>query len=253
MYPSRLFKRSLLLVCFLLFGVGGAFAEPLPLRVGVAASNPPLAFMEDGRIVGVEADFANEFATFLGRPLEWHNMELSQLIPALLAEEVDIIMTGLSITESRALRVKYAQPYLRIGQMPLVRKTDRAHYADPLEFLNTKARVGMLDGSTGEALVRDNFVYAEKLPFLKIREAATALKRGDLDIVIVDSPIVWWLAANDSNLEAVPVELSEEFLAWAVRPEDTDLLESANLFLESRRVDGRLVETVRKWMPDSNW
>lgn len=228
-------------------------AEPIPLRVGVAASNPPFAFMEDGRIAGVEADFAEGLANYLGRPLEWHNLALSDLIPALLGKEIDIIMTGFSITESRASRIKYTQPYLRIGQMPMVRKQDRDRYADPLKFLNMTGKVGMLAGSTGERLVQDNFAHAEKIPFFKMRDAAEALRKGELDMVIVDSPMVWWIVGREDDFEAIPIELSEEYLAWAVRPEDTELWEAANQFLETRRVDGTLVETVRKWVPESNW
>ena len=38
-----------------------------PLRVGITPNLPPLAFKQDGKIVGIEADFAQKLGTALGR------------------------------------------------------------------------------------------------------------------------------------------------------------------------------------------
>jgi polar amino acid transport system substrate-binding protein len=53
-------------------------------------------------------------------------LELSweQLPEALLAGKIDIIMSGMSITAARQVRMDFARPYLRAGQVALVRRED---------------------------------------------------------------------------------------------------------------------------------
>jgi ABC-type amino acid transport substrate-binding protein len=50
-------------------------------------------------------------------------------------------------------------------------------------------------------------------------------------------------------LTPIPILLTEESLAWGVRKDDEQLLNAANLFLETWKNDGRLENAITKWMP----
>src|SRR5215831_6165331 len=91
-------------------------ASPMPalpaLRVGLAPQYPPIAFTQDGRVTGLEVDCAHGVAGELGRQVTFIELDWDALIPALEAGQIDIIMSGMSITDARAQRVWFVSPYL---------------------------------------------------------------------------------------------------------------------------------------------
>ena len=68
---------------------------------------------------------------------------------------------------------------------------------------------------------------------------------------IYDGPMVLYLAsANENNgLTALFSPLTEEALAWAVRKDNKELLESANNFLKTINSDGRYKKLIKHWIP----
>ena len=135
--PSRRLARTLvasllysLLACA---GPGGFEAETgsPPLRVGISPDQPPLAFRQDRDLAGIEVDFARELARALGRRVRFVELDWKALIPALERGDVDVVMSGLSITPERAERVLFATPYMRAGQLALIRSADLARFGSP--------------------------------------------------------------------------------------------------------------------------
>ncbi|MGE9293960.1 MAG: transporter substrate-binding domain-containing protein [Puniceicoccales bacterium] len=221
------------------------------LRVGVNPSGPPVIFLQGNKVSGIEADLATYLGESIGREVEFVQLPFHQLIPALLDNKIDIIMSGMSFTEMRAIRVNFSQPYMKVGQMPLVHRSELGKYSNTLGLLNTKGRVGVEKGTTGDLFVQENFIYAERVPYGDVNDAAKDLAAGKIDMVIDDSPIVWWLASEneDSGLAPMVVSLTEEYLAWAVRKDDLELLEECNTFLTKFRSSGDLHKVIKKWLP----
>src|SRR5438132_5937385 len=52
-------------------------------------------------LAGLEVDFARELTGALGRSLELRELEWNELIPALEAGRIDLIMSGMTITRAR--------------------------------------------------------------------------------------------------------------------------------------------------------
>ena len=62
--------------------------EDKALRVGVMPDYPPLVFREDGKVVGLERDFAEQLSSDLEHPLSLHEYtQLSDLFAALKNNE----------------------------------------------------------------------------------------------------------------------------------------------------------------------
>ena len=59
------------------------------LRVGVSTNAPPLIFKQNQEIVGLEADFAKEFAKYLGKSLHFVELKWEDQIPALLENRTE--------------------------------------------------------------------------------------------------------------------------------------------------------------------
>jgi ABC-type amino acid transport substrate-binding protein len=68
---------------------------------------------------------------------------------------------------------------------------------------------------------------------------------------IHDAPIIFYLASeNETNgLTALFVLLQEEDLAWAVRKDNKDLLNSANKFLTDPNQQEMIKKMTKFWIP----
>lgn len=234
----------------LLSARGGPEAEPPPLRVGVTPNFPPMIFKEGGKLSGVEVDFATALGKELGRPIKFVEVSWEDQIPALVDGRTDIIMSGMSITVARQLRVAFTKPYLIVGQTVLVRREDSSQYA--LGFpAAPKGSIGVLKATTGDFLVQQEFPRSKRKAYKSPEDAAKALVKKKIDVLICDSPTAWWLAGMNEiqGLVVIPIFLSREPLAWAVRKSDADLQASVNGALDKFQADGRASAIIKQWIP----
>ena len=218
------------------------------LHVGVTPTAPPLVYYENNQVVGLEADFANALADSLGKKARFVIMGWNDLIPALLEKRIDIIMSGMSITRTREARIAFTSPYLKSGQMAMVRMPDLQFYPTIDSIMNTQSRVGYIEGSTGGFLVEEKFQLTNrKIPFHSAKSAIQALVEQRIDIFIDDAPVIWWKSATREaeGVAKIPIILTEERLAWGVRRDDARLLKAANLFLATWKEDGRLKRIIK--------
>ena len=253
MKASRIHSWFILVQCLacLVPGRIGIAAEAVPLRVGVTPAFPPMIFKEGGKITGVEADFAKALGQELGRPIKFVEVDWENHFTALTENRTDIIMSAMSITRPRQFRAAFAKPYLGIGQMALVRREDAHKYA--LGFpTRPEGYVGVRKGTTGDFLVQQEFVHAKRKNYTSAEQAAKALAKKQINLFISDSPTIWWLEGmnEEAGLVAVPIQMSQEPLAWAVRKSDTELLESVNRTLEKLHASGEDAKILRRWIPN---
>ena len=223
------------------------------LRIGTAANYPPLAFMADGTFQGVEADLAKAVGERLRVETRIVELPWEELIPALTDNRIDVIMAGMSVTAERSRQVLFTTPYLQVGQMALVRDDQLVRWSRPAALYDKGLRVGVIGGTTGEAYVRGELPDAMVNAFTDIDQATAALRTGSIDIFIHDAPTIWRLTASTATQEAGLMglyrPLTEEHLAWAVRPQDTKLADSLNAALHNLQSDGTLQQIIRQWIP----
>jgi ABC-type amino acid transport substrate-binding protein len=185
------------------------------IRIGFTPDYPPVLCKQFGQLCGIEVDLAELVAGDLDAPVELYEMPFHELIPSLERGDIDVIMSGLSVTEERAQRVRFVEPYMSIGQMALVRAADANQFADADALRTADILVGAVLGSTAERYVQSNMAATCK-SFVNNDGALAALRAGNVDAVIADSPYVELMAKVDANLVALPWRLTQEQLAWAV-------------------------------------
>jgi len=225
------------------------------LRVGVSADAPPLIYKQGKQVVGLEAELAQEFAQYLGKSVRFIEVKWEDQIPALLDNRTDIIMSGMSITKMRRIRISFSEPYYKTGQLALLPKKNTGRF--PLNYYGIKAqslvsRIGVVSGTTGETFVLDNFGDARKISsFETSKKAVDAMLENKIDIFIHDGPMILMLASeNDSKgLTASTSLLTEEYLAWGIKKNDVELLNSANRFIEAYQREGKLNNIISRWIP----
>lgn len=220
-----------------------------PLRVGVSPIFPPMVFKQGKELAGVEVDLARALGEHLGRKIVFIEVPWPDQLEALNAGKTDIIMSSMSITTARRQVMNFSRPYLTLAQMALVRREDKNEYA--LGFPSQpRGAIGVLKATTGEFIVQRDFPRTRRKVFSSSSEAARALIKRKIDLFITDSTVVWYLAGTHAadGLSAVPIALSEEQLAWAMRKGDDTLLEAVNTFIQKAAQDGTFNRVSRRWM-----
>jgi polar amino acid transport system substrate-binding protein len=221
------------------------------LRVGVSTNAPPIIFKQGGRITGLEADFAREFATYLGKSLHFVELKWDKQVTALLNNQTDIIMSGMTKTTLREARVSFSTPYFRSGQMALIRMKDAASFRTGFYSIRDELAIGAVEDTTGEFFVLEQFGDNKTVTFSKSTDGVEALIKGEIDIFIHDAPVIMYLGSENENRRVTPVYslFTEEYLAWAMRKDDTRLLDAANGFLQEINDNGRLKQMIQRWIP----
>ena len=220
------------------------------LRIGVSPDYPPLAYKFNGQLVGMEVDFAKQLGKELGKQITFVESPWPELIPALIAGKIDIIMSGMSVTEERLKLVSFAESYMQIGQMALVRTKDQAIFANLENFFATTSRVGFVRNTTGEQVSKTIFTKANLTPQPTVEGGIAALRRGTIDVFIHDAPTVWRIGGNPGEKELTGLywPLSEEPLAWAVRKNDVPLQFALTQKVKEWKVSGRLHRIMSQWI-----
>jgi len=222
------------------------------LRVGIAPVQPPLAFKKDGALGGVEVEFARRLEPALGVTVAFVEMAETDLLMALSDRRVDVVMSGLAITPERQQQVRFALPYLRVGEVLLLRKADARRLPTRAAIDRRNVRIGVLAGSASEGYVRSQLSRAQAKRFDTVDAAVQALQEGGIDVFVAKAPVIWGLSAPrhdpEHRLVARYRPLTEEYLAWAVRPADTELLGKLNGVLIGWEADGTLRDVLDDWI-----
>ncbi|MGD8292158.1 MAG: transporter substrate-binding domain-containing protein [Desulfobacterales bacterium] len=229
--------------------------NPNVLRVGISTNAPPLIFKQGTEIVGLEAELAKKFGDYLDRSIAFIELDWEDQIPALLANKTDIIMSGMSITKMRQVRIEFSRPYFRTGQMALtsnkyLKMIPQGYYG--IRGMSILSKFGVVKGTVGETFVQQNFGQAKKIvPYKTSEQAVGDLLKGRIDLFIHDGPIIFMLAAENETkgLAKVPFLLSEEYLAWGIRKNDVELLEAANNFVDMMIREDKLDPIINRWIP----
>jgi len=252
----KVLQKTLILFTLAFFFSGCAAPSPkepppIPLRVGVFPYYPPMIFKQNGEIKGAEADLAIRLAKMLGREAQFIELGWEQLIPALMDGKIDIIMSGMSITDARKARVRFAEPYLKIGLVTLMRSEDVPKFNSLTSIRESFSTIGVVQGTTGETFVRRNFLKAANIiSFRKASEAPNLLVNMRIDLFVHDAPsIVWLVSENEGVLKGFWELFDQEYLGWAVKPGDQDLITQVNSILSNWKKDGTLKAILTRWLP----
>ena len=77
------------------------------LRVGLGLFEPWSACNADGELVGFEIDVATKVAEDMGVEIEFVRTNWNYIISELIAEEFDVIISGMAILPGRSLKVNF--------------------------------------------------------------------------------------------------------------------------------------------------
>lgn len=255
---GRLFLALIVLTCVFtgVFAAGAAeegtldkIAREGKIVIGSAPGYYPFEMMDkNGEFIGYDIDVGNALAEALGVPVEFRQFEFAGLIPALQAGEIDILISGMSITGKRALSVSFSDPYFETGQILMVPKSDTT--TTSWKDLDKKGKkIATPQGQTSALLAASILQEAELLHFPTFPETSLAMVNGQIDGVIYDEPgIIVYEARNPDAVRGIHDLISLENLGIACRLNDHAMIQWMNSFLHQYKGSPREIASRNKWM-----
>ena len=227
------------------------------LLVGMEAGYQPFEMQDEkGNIVGFDVDMAYEMGKAIfgkggEKKVKLINTAWEGIIPSLMTYKFDIIMSGMTVLQSRNLKVNFCEPYYYIGQCLLINKKDVDKYKSYKDLNKKGVIITSKLGVTGAFTAEKVMPRATLRLFKTEAEGALQVANGLADAFIYDEPQVRVFAAMyKDNTVGIFDPISYELLAWAIRKGDPDFLNWLNNFLRQVRGDGRWEQFKQKWFVD---
>ncbi len=207
------------------------------------------------RFGGFDIDLAREMARELGVDFSPVNTRWPSIIPSLTLGRCDIIISGMSVTESRLQKVDFSDPYMQVGQTVLLSDNLADKVKSYRDLNDATYRVASKPGTTGEDAVKRFMPKANYQPFDSEPEAATAVAKGDVDALVYDRPFNATFVAMHGGEGVIFLDepFTDEAIAFAIRKDDPDFLAWLNSFLSEIRADGRYEKIRAKWFESTAW
>jgi len=223
--------------------------------VGMEVAYVPYEFFKDGEVMGYDVDLTRRFAEKLGVKVKFVDTEWAGIIPALLANKFDVIISGMTITAERAQKVNFSMPYAEATSVVLARADDDS--IKTAEDLAGK-RVGAQLGSAADKVAKkfEDAIKAKGKPgysdyklYDHYPEAYVDLtnKRIDgvvnalssLQIVIKETPGKYKTVTGVQDIKA--------YFGMAFRLDDKKMLAFVNGQLGEMKKNGELDKLQIKW------
>lgn len=212
--------------------------------------NPASYFSNNNTASGMDYELAQEFAASMGVELQVvANADLDSLFTLLSENKIDILATGLSVTDKRLNHMRFGPPYYRVSQQ--------------LVYKQGKKRPRKYRDLTGNLTVMANSSHQETLINLKQQypdltwqtsnklnpdELLKAVIDEEIDYTIVDSTV---LARNRRLYPDLSLAMTIEQdtpIAWAISKHTDDSLYSEIIaFFGENQTGGELTQLEEKY------
>jgi len=261
MKQVKLLIACLLALCVVLPGVAVAdtlddILERGTLRVGMEPGYMPFEMTnKKGEIIGFDVDMAKRIAKAMGVKLELVSTAWDGIIPALITKKYDMIMSGMTLTQERNLKISFANPYIVIGQSILVDKKLAGEVKSYSDLNNKKYTVASKLGTTGEQATKRMIPKANYISFETEQEGVMDLLNGKVDAFVYDLPFnaIAFAEMGQGTVVLLDDPFTYEPLAWAVNRGNADFLNWLNNFLAQAKNDGTYDKIYKKWFLSDEW
>ena len=161
------------------------------LVMGTSADWPPFEYVDSkGNIVGIDVEIAKKIAQELGVKLEIKDMKFAALIEALKNGQVDIVLADMTPTAERGKVVDFSIPYYFSKGNAIVTLKEKADQIKSVDDLVGK-KIGVQLGTIQEEWAKNALGgKAQIISYDRVYpEMVMALKRGDIDVMVLGDTI----------------------------------------------------------------
>lgn len=218
-------------------------------KVGVDTTYPPFEFKEGNDYKGIDIELINAIAKDQDFKIKLSPMDFGGIIPAMQANQLDVAIAGMSISEERKKVVDFSTPYFDAGLTIVVKKDNTS--TKTVKDLKGKT-IAVKKGTTGAKYAQDN---ATKLGIKVVQfndspAMFQEVANGNADALIEDYPVISYaIAQKDLGLKIVGDRLNGDQYGIAVlKGQNGDLLKKINDGLANLKKDGTYDEIIKTYL-----
>jgi len=226
-------------------GAESAGTDEKVLRVGMEGTYAPYTYHdEEGNLTGFEVDVANAIGEKIGYKVEFVETEWDAIFEALKADNFDVVMNQVAITEERQEIYDFSTPYVYTKPVLIV-PADNTDITSFEDVAGKKAAEGLTSNfnqiaqSYGAEIVgQDDFALAME-----------CVLSGEADLTINDElTYAYWKTVKNDTASKIVAE-AEEVSSSAVLMEkgNEELLEQINKAIEELLAEGKIAEISEKY------
>ena len=217
------------------------------LKVGSTIDFAPFEFQDEKEkeYQGFDMDLIRAIGKEMGRTVEISNIGFDGLIPALEAKNIDVIISGMTITEERKGKVAFSDPYYQSGLTMVVREDDNTiHTFKDLEGKRIAVQIGTTSANE-----------VKKLQNVDVKEYNTPadcfmeLQTGGADAVVNDRPVNDYFIKESGakGVKALEERLTAEDYGIAMGKDNTELQKELNAAFQKVKESGEYNKIYAKW------
>ena len=226
----------------------------LTIAIDAPARNPTFAHIDEfGRVQGFDPDVLANLAAQQGFDYEFIVTSYQGILASIAQGEFDLAMSAIVIDEEPPAGIRYTVPYLRVGQVVVVRANEQR--IPHGRAIPPGTAVGVVADSVGEQTARTELDLTDDqlTRYTAVIPALQALINRDVDALVLDSDDAEQYAATYyQQLKIVGGEgesawLTSRSYGMAVAAENEVLLEFLNQAIGRSQEDGTLQRLIRTW------
>ncbi len=228
----------------------GAGSGQTKVRVATEAAYPPFEMVDEKtkELTGFDIELMKAIGEKAGFQVDFQNTPFDSLLAGMATCQFDAAVSAITITEDRAKKMSFSDPYIDAGQIVTVR-TDNTSINGP-EDLKGK-RIGVQLSTTGEIEAK-KIEGATVKPYDSVDLAFLDLQNGQVDGVIADNPTtVTYVSRFKDKIKTVGTPFTDEHYGIAVCKKNTELLTKINTAMAALKADGTVQKLQDKWLAEA--
>ena len=237
----KVMLTTLVIIC-MIFLTSGCGKNENELVLVTEAGFAPYEYYEEGKIVGVDIDIANEIAKELGKELVIKDVSFDFVINEVKSGKADFAAAGISITPERAEEVDFTMEYTVSNQVVVVKKGSNIKNFDDIK----DKKIAVQLGTVADLYASENYKDATIVSHKKYLSAVEDVKTGKADLIIMDELPAKEIVKENDNLVILDGVLFQDKYGMIVKKGNDELKEEINKILERMINDGTIDKLVLK-------
>ena len=226
------------------------------LRVGTSGAQPPFSLVsKSGELIGYDIDLATGIADAMGVEVVFVKKPFGELLGALEKGEVDIVMSGMTMTPARNLKFAFVGPYMVSGKSILTTSAALAKIEDAEDLDQSQVKAAALEGSTSQEFVVDAWPRMQLTLTKDYDEAVNLLREGKVGAVVADFPIcaLTILRYPNDGFATLAQPLTIEPMGIAMPPDDHLFINLISNYVGALEGLGVLDVLEAVWFENGEW